>query len=104
MSDHLPVESQFILNTEKYNLGIKPSQQQRFLIQNPVNQYINIFRKDFNQNLSFQLTDINGKLLKQGILSGNSIKISELPNGIYFLRLISTDQYVEIKKLIKTSY
>ena len=45
-----------------------------------------------------QIIDINGKLLKQYNYE-NTLKVSDLPNGIYFLKIISGNK-IYIKKLI----
>jgi hypothetical protein len=37
-------------------------------------------------NTSFTITDISGKILKQGMLSSYAISVDDLANGMYFLR------------------
>ncbi len=43
------------------------------------------------QNMSIQITDINGKIATQYTNSINKIDVSNLPNGIYFLTAFSGD-------------
>lgn len=56
-----------------------------------------------NEDLSYQIYDINGRVLKIDKLKGNSTTISmrHLPSAIYFLRVVNGQQPLKIFKIIK---
>lgn len=60
-----------------------------------------IFIKNATQSSVFRITDVKGKLIKQGLIEiSREINIEELKNGLYFLQLI-TDNQVTINKFVK---
>lgn len=76
---------------------------------NPVSEYLNInlSKSSFSTNDKIEIIDITGKMINDYSLSSisrfnqrNSIDVSSLNNGLYFLRLI-TDDKVFVGKFIK---
>ncbi len=71
---------------------------------NPATDYL-LLRADNVEisNLSFQLFDMNGKLLESNRLSGNdtSIDMSNLLPAAYFLKVIEKHSEVKVFKIIK---
>ena len=71
---------------------------------NPTTDIINIELQQ-KDNVSFQLTNINGKTIQQGQFSktSNQLDIKNQPTGIYILTLLNaTDNQKENIKIIKT--
>ena len=79
-------------NNNKTNIVVFP---------NPATDYIIVNNtKNINNIL---IIDVNGKIVKQTNVNGLSsgkINISELKTGLYFVKLISNDNY-QVKKIIK---
>lgn len=48
---------------------------------------------------SYSLYDMQGKLIKQGVLEQLSLEVPNSPNGTYLLQVISPDQKTYIKKI-----
>ncbi|MCF6366535.1 MAG: GEVED domain-containing protein [Bacteroidales bacterium] len=73
--------------TEKNNLYIYP---------NPAQNIITVYLKNMNENSIVQIYSITGSLIKEVQISeyNNQINISDLPNGIYNLRLIQNNKLV----------
>jgi hypothetical protein len=66
---------------------------------NPSSNHICI--KNANPFSVYRISDINGNLIKSGLLElSDEINIEELAKGVYFLQLITDDQ-VTVKKIIK---
>jgi len=63
----------------------------KFIVSNFVHSEITI---NALENFKFQLSDMNGRIMKNGnVNSGiNSINLNNCPNGIYFLQIISNSQ------------
>lgn len=71
---------------------------------NPTTDYLTLEVKDFElTNLSFQLYDINGKLLQSEKITGNqtSIVMSNLVPATYFVKVIQGNKEVKTFKIIK---
>lgn len=71
---------------------------------NPTTDYLTLEVKDFElTNLSFQLYDINGKLLQSEKITGNqtSIVMSNLVPANYFVKVIQGNKEVKSFKIIK---
>ncbi|WP_055444619.1 T9SS type A sorting domain-containing protein [Lacinutrix himadriensis] len=66
---------------------------------NPVKNNITISLQD---NATYSLLDINGRLVKQGeLMRGETVlKLSALSSGLYIMKL-KTDNQITIKKIIK---
>ena len=72
---------------------------------NPVSSELHLeFSKGIsNENLTIQLIDINGKILKEEVHTrpqSTSINVEEIPNGLYFIRIV-TPQGIYTEKVLK---
>lgn len=72
---------------------------------NPSNDKINFTINNFQNNLSFNLVDLQGRILKQGLLEKNNTElfIQDLDNGIYAISIYSDRNLVQTTKLIISS-
>ena len=71
---------------------------------NPTTDYLTLRIDEFEiSNLSFQLYDMNGKLLQNEKITGNqtSIVMSNLLPATYFVKVIQGNKEVKIFKIIK---
>lgn len=71
---------------------------------NPATDFLTLKVENYdNENLSYQLFDISGKLLKNKKITGNetSIDMSNLVSAIYFLKIVKT-QGIASQKEVKT--
>ncbi len=68
------------------------------LVPNPTNNYFKVI-SDF-QALSYNITDLSGRVLNSANMKEETISISNLPEGIYFVT-IQFENYSVTKKLIK---
>ena len=70
---------------------------------NPAHDIISVDIQDLNNTISYQLFDIQGKKIEQGILEKENsfINIHNLANGIYFIRFTDGKQLYKIEKIIK---
>jgi len=70
---------------------------------NPVNDILNISIKS-NDKYEIQISDVNGKLIIEKTIlptgSLSQVSVSDLPQGVYFIKIISTSNTL-IKKFIK---
>jgi len=55
---------------------------------NPSNGIFNIEQKSFSENSAYQITDITGKIITTGELTGKKslINLSSAQSGVYFLK------------------
>lgn len=71
---------------------------------NPAHDFVNlkIDREDF-KGFRYELFDQNGRILKQGIFENNPVLIpfSDRNSGIYFLRVISSNNELKTFKIVK---
>lgn len=51
--------------------------------------------------LQYQLISIQGALLKKGVLNQNSIDLSELTSGIYFIQMTDENGRTEMQRIVK---
>ncbi|HRY31550.1 MAG TPA: T9SS type A sorting domain-containing protein [Bacteroidales bacterium] len=77
-----------------------------FLWPNPGNGILNIrYSGDFTGNVTYELTDLYGRVASRGMVSINSsgtvLEISFLPSGMYFLQLIMPEGIVCRKIIIR---
>lgn len=91
---------------EIYSLGINESIFQFNLtaFPNPTTNFINLNVSNFSgENLSFQLVDLNGKIIQKKQITTNEteISMSELPSANYFIYLFLNEQKVQSFKIIK---
>ena len=91
-------------NCYSNTLSLPSSSENYFKISpNPFQTEIKIINPDYDKDISFQIFDLNGRLVKSGIFAINkSIKIDNIMNGIYFIK-IKFDNRVESHRIIKSS-
>ena len=85
------------------SLGLNTSEQAAFKIYpNPVHDKLIIKINSFEKNLSYECFSLNGKLIKTGNLDQveNSIDLSQISHGIYFVRLVYKNKTVQVTKFI----
>lgn len=71
---------------------------------NPATDYVTLVVDNYNsQELSFHLLDVNGRLIKNKIITGieTLISVTYLTTGTYFLRVIDNHKHVKTFKIIK---
>lgn len=71
---------------------------------NPTTNYLTLYIEDFDiSNLSYQLFDINGKILQNKKITSNqtSIGMSNLIPATYFVKVIQKNKEVKTFKIIK---
>ncbi len=66
---------------------------------NPVQNYLKIKIKDLNMKF-YQIMDLSGKIVQQGTINTQGIKVSVLQSGMYFIRINSYKKSLT-KKFIK---
>jgi hypothetical protein len=71
------------------------------IVPNPSKNEININTFSFNSVASMYLTDYTGKLLKTYHNYQETIPLSDLPNGLYFLTIHLTNGTTHTRKIIK---
>ena len=91
---------------EIFTVGIKETELNIFLtvFPNPTTDYLTLSIDDFEiSNLSYQLYDMNGKLLQNEKITGNqtSIVMSNLFPANYFVKVIQGNKEVKTFKIIK---
>lgn len=69
---------------------------------NPVINYLTL-KTDDNSNLSYQLYDLQGRVIENKKVSNNTtnINLEEQPTATYFLNVIKDNQVVKTFKIIK---
>jgi hypothetical protein len=69
---------------------------------NPTTNYLTLKTED-NSNLSYQLYDLQGKVIENKKINANSttIKMEALPNAVYLLKIKNNSQIVKSFKIIK---
>jgi hypothetical protein len=67
------------------------------LFPNPSANSIQIINSDL-ENKSYEIINLNGKSIKKGQLSNNTIGISDLENGVYILKFVGSKQVYKIIK------
>ena len=70
------------------------------LYPNPASQQIKITSNENIKGSKWEISDVNGKFLKQGLINGESISIAQFPSGVYFMSLEGANGR-EVKKWIK---
>ncbi len=71
---------------------------------NPTTNYLTL-KVEKTDNLSYQLYDMQGKLIKNIIISSKTTNISmeNLPSAIYFLKISKSNKLVKTFKIIKNN-
>lgn len=90
-----------IQNIEIQGLDLTELNQQPayFLYPNPVKHTLQINSDDIGSVLNAEIYDINGQLLKR--FQGQNTDVSNLPNGLYFVKIIEDVSIVSSLKFIK---
>jgi len=67
-----------------------------YIYPNPAENVIAVYLKNLNENTTIQIYSITGSLVKEVQISefDNQINISDLPNGIYNIRLIQNNEFI----------
>ena len=87
------VASEYTFETEEFLdnsllVGLNETQEELLLLHpNPAQDQINISPK--LQGEKYWITDLQGRTLKEGVLTGSSIDLEDLPNAVYLLRISS---------------
>lgn len=71
---------------------------------NPTTDFLNLTVANMDyKNLSYQLFDLNGRLLAHKSLKNNSSKImmKQFPSAVYFLKIFDNQKLVRLFKIIK---
>jgi hypothetical protein len=71
---------------------------------NPATDFLTLMVENYNkENLSYQLCDINGKLIENKVIEGNgtSIVMSSLVPATYFLKVTQNNKEVKAFKIVK---
>ncbi|MEO9532020.1 MAG: T9SS type A sorting domain-containing protein [Crocinitomicaceae bacterium] len=60
------------------------------------------FTINTNESISYQLFDLNGKIVKQGVYNGNGfVDVSQLRKGVYLLELNADNNYQRMKLVVQ---
>ncbi len=83
----------FDISTDKFDINLFP---------NPTLNIINIKTSEF-KNLSYNISDTNGKLLKEGkLVSENTeISVNRLPAAVYFFTITNNNKIIRIFQIVK---
>ena len=71
---------------------------------NPASDFLTLKIENYRiDNLSYMLSDVNGKLLENKKVEGNetSISMTNLLSGLYFLKIIDNQKEIKTFKIIK---
>ena len=73
------------------------------ILPNPFQTEIKIINSDFENTISYEIFDLNGRMVKSGVSSLNkSIILDNIINGIYFIK-IKFDNSIESHRIIKSN-
>lgn len=74
------------------------------LFPNPSNQNLKIISDLFTENLQYSIQNYHGKIVASGSATiGQQIPISEIPNGMYVMKIIEFNGSEQVLKFIKTN-
>lgn len=95
-----PFEISNILSLEKYqNLNFK-----LLAFPNPTTNYLTLsFEKSNNERLTYQLFDLNGRLIqtKDKLKTNETISMKHLSNATYYINVLEKNQIIKTFKIIK---
>lgn len=104
----VPVVFRLKSDSEKKNVKIPyeahPQTVGFKLFPNPASEFVNIELPDVSDDLEYQLFNSNGQKLRNGQINASTeqIIISDLENGVYFIRIVSEGKgLVKTQKLVK---
>jgi len=93
----LSVDDVWRLNPEK--LSVSESNDVGIVIHpNPVNNIVNV--SGIQSDFDYQIYNLSGQLVDQGVSEGKSIRVTHLPKGLFLLS-ITIDDTSEVIKLLK---
>ena len=73
------------------------------ILPNPFQTEIKIINSEYNNTISYEIFDLNGRMVKSGVSSTNkSIMLVNIINGIYFIK-IKFDNRIESHRIIKSN-
>jgi hypothetical protein len=82
---NIPPQSSVLSETQ---LSIESNALQKLSIYpNPIHNFFNVSTENINSE--YQIISVAGKLIKSGIIYNKKIDISQLKNGIYFVKIIN---------------
>lgn len=90
----LVVTSCVVTGIEEQTLADKAS-----FYPNPSTGLINFENLELNSQLNYELIDIKGSVIQEGIMEKNQLNFSHIKKGVYFLRLIEKEEVI-VKKVI----
>ncbi len=76
------------------------NRKEMLIYPNPANDKLYI-KGDFESSLRFNITNLLGESLQQGIVSNGSIDISNLPQGVYIFYLVQNRATIYTSKFVK---
>jgi hypothetical protein len=86
---------------DKMVLGLKEFQKPLAFSLHP-NPFENSIDVSLKGQGTFVITDLAGKFMDRGVLSGNTkIDLEELPSGMYLFQLLTSEGQMEVKPIIK---
>lgn len=91
-------------NYEEVVLGINEVEKKDASISvypNPTNDILNIETKETSKPLQIKLYNTTGKEVIKTNLTSNQINISNLPQGLYLLNIISNGKIIKTEKIVK---
>jgi hypothetical protein len=90
----IEVQGLDVLNTQ--NIVITP---------NPTNGLITVVNNKFNLQ-SFQLTDMNGKLIMDKLIESNLVEIdlTDFSDGLYLLKIYNSEKQSTLHRIVKTNF
>ena len=68
---------------------------------NPTHDILHVETADNQDNLSYQVYDIYGKLLQSGSILSNTIRLGDYADGLYFVRILQNNQIITTEKIVK---
>ena len=83
----------FSINSDIINIKLFP---------NPTENFIYLKTSEF-KNLNYRISDINGKILKEGniISEITEISVSKFPAAVYFFKIIKNKETIKIYQIVK---
>lgn len=94
-----PFEIQTVLGMENFNINLQMS-----VYPNPATNYLQLEVKNIDfSNLSYQLFDLNGRLIEnQKITTETStIPMEQLPTAVFLLKVVNNNKEIKTFKIIK---
>ncbi len=83
----------FSINSDIINIKLFP---------NPTENFIYLKTSEF-KNLNYRISDINGKILKEGniISEITEISVSKFPAAVYFFKIMKNNETIKIYQIVK---